>query len=162
MNEIFHLQTLTGWCNILIAEREKAQRQREKGFTMATTNTATTNARALADMLAFAKENGWDNTAAVERLESHLASLERAAERKSGPSKSQRQNDILIDALVEYLASTGEALTVNDIAAWVTKNREEIAVCSVQKATALATRGCKTGRLTRATDGKKIVFSVAA
>lgn len=123
--------------------------------------TTITNAAALADMLDFARSAGWDNTAAIERLEKHLVSLERSAERSSGPSKSQVENDAIIEGLAEYLATLEAPVTVKDIAQWITDNRSEIAVCSVQKATAIATRGYKTGKLERVFDGKKIVFTAA-
>lgn len=123
--------------------------------------TTITNAVALADLIGFAQSMGYSNADALTRCKAHLASLEKsAAYRSSGPTKKQRANDAIIAKFIGHMRDTGEAFTTAGLAAWVSENVEECKECSVQKATSLLTRAVKLGFITRATDGKKVIFAL--
>lgn len=125
--------------------------------------TTITNVAALSVVLDFALSHGLDDQAVVEKVQRHIAQLSKPAKKAEGPTKNQLINQNLIARIVDHMQTTGAAMTVKDVAAWLSENcGETVGLCSTQKATALLTQAVKAGLLSRTTDGKHVAFVAVA
>lgn len=76
------------------------------------------------------------------------------AKRASQPTKAQKENEPLKEAVLEVLANAGAPMAVKDV-------QEAVGLPSNQKATALLTALVKAGKVVRTEDKKKAFYSIA-
>lgn len=125
--------------------------------------TTITNVSALTAIVEFALSNGFEDQDVVEKVQRHIAQLSKPSKKPEGPTKTQLINQNLISRVVEHMQTTGAAMTVKDVAAWLSENcGDTVGLCSTQKATALLTQAVKGGMLSRTTDGKHVAFIAVA
>lgn len=125
--------------------------------------TTITNVAALTAVLDFALSNGFEDQEVAEKVQRHIAQLSKPTKKAEGPTKTQLINQNLIARIVGHMQATGAAMTVKEVAAWLSENcGETVGLCSTQKATALLTQAVKGGLLSRTTDGKHVAFVAVA
>lgn len=90
----------------------------------------------------------------LEFIDNEVARL---AKRASQPTKIQKENEPLKEAIVAVLAKAGSPLMIKDIQA----ADEALAGLSGQKVSALLTSLKKEGKVVRTEDKKKAYFSIA-
>lgn len=109
----------------------------------------------------FGALRGLVEGAEVENKEGLLEFIDnevaRLAKRASQPTKTQKENEPLKEAIVAVLAEAGAPLMIKDIQA----ADEALAGLSGQKVSALLTSLKKEGKVVRTEDKKKAYFSVA-
>lgn len=83
--------------------------------------------------------------------------IERLANRKSTQTKNQKENEGIMETIVEVLSEVGEAVTVSELM----KADERMAEYSNQKLSALLKKLVEAGKVTKVVDKKKSYFSLA-
>ena len=110
----------------------------------------------------FGALRGLVEGAEVENKEGLLEFIDnevaRLAKRASQPTKAQKENEPLKEAIVAVLANAGAPLMIKDIQA----ADEAFADLSNQKVTSLVTALVKAGRVVKTEDKKKALYSVVA
>ncbi len=110
------------------------------------------------EMFASARElaiaNGREDLVAF--IDHELELLDRKAS-KSGNSKTQAENLVVMDRLYNELATMTNPVTISDFQ----KNSEYAGTLSNQKISALFKKMIEDGRVVKTTDKKKSLFSVA-
>lgn len=108
------------------------------------------------DMLGELKvlAEGAERTDLVEFCEKEI---ERLANRKSTQTKNQKENEGIMETIVEVLREIGDGVTVSELI----KADERMAEYSNQKLSALLKKLVEAGRVTKVTDKKKSYFSLA-
>ena len=108
------------------------------------------------DMLGELKvlAEGAERTDLVEFCEKEI---ERLANRKSTQTKNQKENEGIMETIVEVLSEVGEAVTVSELM----KADERMAEYSNQKLSALLKKLVEAGKVTKVVDKKKAYFSLA-
>ena len=108
------------------------------------------------DMLGELKvlAEGAERTDLVEFCEKEI---ERLANRKSTQTKNQKENEGIMETIVEVLSEVGEAVTVSELM----KADERMTEYSNQKLSALLKKLVEAGKVTKVVDKKKSYFSLA-
>lgn len=68
-----------------------------------------TNTQALAAMLAYCEESGWENADAIAKVRRHLEVLSKPKAKSDLPSKTQRLNATLCEEVYSFLCDRGSA-----------------------------------------------------
>lgn len=99
-----------------------------------------------------------EDMATVEKLEALKAQLvKRATSGRKTPTKTQKENEILIERIYEALAECEEGVTVTELIA----GNDALTGMSCQKASALLKKLVDAERVTKEKAGKKILYHVA-
>lgn len=93
-----------------------------------------------------------DNEELIAFIDHEVELLEK---RKGGMTKSQKENEVLVENIYNALAEVGEAVTVTD---FIAKAGLEF---TNQKVSALLKKLVDAGRVVKVTDKKKSYFSIA-
>lgn len=97
-----------------------------------------------------------DAEATAERLEALKAQLAKRGSSKA-PTKTQKENEVIMAKILEALADIGEPTTVTDLLAHGIEGFEP----TNQKASALLRKLIEAGKVTKAKEGKKMLYSLA-
>lgn len=97
-----------------------------------------------------------DHGEVIERLEALKAQLAKRGSSKS-PTKTQKENEVIMEKILESLEGIGEAVTVTDLIAYGIGEYE----LTNQKVSALLRKLVERGRVTKVIEGKKAKFSIA-
>lgn len=95
-----------------------------------------------------------ENEEAREVLKKMLEQVSKPRKKAEGPSKTRRDNEVLLESLLEAIEAHGEPVTSK----WVTEHVRGI--MTPQKATAVAKIGLDSGRLIRTKEGKAVYYSL--
>lgn len=100
--------------------------------------------------------NAVSDETAIEKL---TALKEQLAKRSSSktPTKTQRENEVIMDKILEALADIGEPTTVTGLL----EHGVEGFTLTNQKTSALLRKLVEAGKVTKAIEGKKAMFSIA-
>ena len=93
---------------------------------------------------------------AVDRLTALKAQLEKRSTSKT-PTKTQKENEVIMDRMVEVLSSLESPVTVSELIA----SNESFEGMSNQKASALLKKLVEAGRAVKTIEKKKSYFSIA-
>lgn len=118
-----------------------------------------TYAMALDTAINFLNENiqyGDDFGATVEKLEALKAQLAKRSSTKT-PTKTQKENEVIMERIVDALADVGKAVTVTDLIAHGIEGFE----LTNQKVSALLRKLVEAGKVNKTIKGKKAMFSIA-
>lgn len=97
-----------------------------------------------------------DAEATAERLEALKAQLAKRGSSKA-PTKTQKENEVIMTKILDALADVGEPTTVTDLLAHGIEGFE----LTNQKASALLRKLIEAGKVTKAKEGKKMLYSLA-
>lgn len=100
--------------------------------------------------------NGNITEEVVEKLEALKAQLAKRGSSKT-PTKTQKENEVIMAKILEALADVGEPTTVTDLLAHGVEGFE----LTNQKASALLRKLIEAGKVTKAKEGKKMLYSLA-
>lgn len=96
--------------------------------------------------------------AGSEREDEFVAFLDRqielASKKRTGETKTQKENKEIVEKIYNYMVEVAEPVTVNDIMA-------KFELTSNQKASALIKKLVDDKRVTRGKDGKKAIYTLA-
>lgn len=93
---------------------------------------------------------------AKERLEALKAQLAKRTSSKT-PTKTQKENVVIMERIVDALSDVGEPVTVTDLL----KHGVEGYELTNQKASALLRKMVEDGKVVKTTEGRKTKFSLA-
>ena len=96
------------------------------------------------------------NATVIEKLEALKAQLEKRSSTKT-PTKTQKENEVIMERIVDALADAGKPITVTELLAHGIEGYE----LTNQKTSALLRKLKDAGRVTKTIEGKKAVFSIA-
>jgi len=96
------------------------------------------------------------NATVIEKLEALKAQLEKRGTKKT-PTKTQKENEVIMDRMVAALEAIGEPTTVTDLLA----HGVDGYTLTNQKASALLRKLVEAGKVTKTIVGKKAMFSIA-
>jgi hypothetical protein len=99
-----------------------------------------------------------DNAEIVEFCNHEIELLENRKSSKKGMTKTQKENEVIMDNIVATLESIGEAITITDL---LTHGIEGFEGLTCQKVSALMRKLIESGRVTKSMEGKKALFAVA-
>lgn len=97
-----------------------------------------------------------DNTEIVEFCNREIELLEKRSSTKT-PTKTQKENEVLMGVIEEALSALGDKTTVTNLIV----SSEALANLSNQKVSALLRKMVDTGKVIKTTEGKKTLFSLA-
>ena len=97
-----------------------------------------------------------EDEVAKERLEALKAQLAKRGSSKS-PTKTQKENEVIMEKILESLEGIGEAVSVTELIAYGIEGYE----LTNQKVSALLRKLVERGKVTKVIEGKKAKFSVA-
>jgi DNA-binding transcriptional ArsR family regulator len=100
--------------------------------------------------------NAVTDETAKEKLEALKAQLEKRGTKKT-PTKTQKENEVIMERILDTLIAIGEPTTVTDLLAYGIEGFE----LSNQKASALLRKLRDAGKVTKTIEGKKAMFSIA-
>lgn len=80
--------------------------------------------------------------------------IELATKKRTGETKTQKENKELVEKIYEFIVEVNGPVTVNDV-------QERFELTSGQKASALLKKLVDAGRIERAKDGKKAIYTIA-
>lgn len=118
-----------------------------------------TYTQALDTAINFLNDNiqyGDDFSATVEKLEALKAQLAKRSTSKT-PTKTQKENEVIMDRMVAALEAINKPTTVTDLLA----HGIDGYVLTNQKASALLRKLVEAGKVTKTIVGKKAMFSIA-
>ena len=98
-----------------------------------------------------------DNAEIVEFCNHEIELLENRKSGKKGLTKTQKENEVIMDNIVSALNDIGEAVTVTDLLAHGIEGFD----ITCQKASALLRKLVEKGLVTKSIEGKKALFAVA-
>ena len=99
----------------------------------------------------------WENMdVTVEKLEALKGQLAKRGSSKT-PTKTQKENEIIMERILDSLAAIGSPTTVTDLIAYGIDGYE----LTNQKVSALLRKLVEAGKVTKAIEGKKAMFSIA-
>lgn len=116
-----------------------------------------TYAQALDTAINFLNENiqyGDDFSATVEKLEALKAQLAKRGSSKS-PTKTQKENEIIMERILDSLAAIGSPTTVTDLLAFGVEGY----TLTNQKTSALLRKLVEAGKVSKTIEGKKAYFA---
>jgi DNA-binding transcriptional ArsR family regulator len=96
------------------------------------------------------------NATVIEKLEALKAQLEKRGTKKT-PTKTQKENEVIMERILDTLTAIGEPTTVTDLLAYGVEGFE----LTNQKASALLRKLKEAGKVTKTIEGKKAMFSIA-
>lgn len=96
------------------------------------------------------------NATVIEKLEALKAQLEKRGAKKT-PTKTQKENEVIMERILDTLTAIGEPTTVTDLLAYGVEGFE----LTNQKASALLRKLKEVGKVTKTIEGKKAMFSIA-
>jgi hypothetical protein len=108
-----------------------------------------------AQAIDFAVEN-IDNIDVIEKLQALKAQLAKRGSSKT-PTKTQKENVVIMERIVDALSDVGEPVTVTDLL----KHGVEGYELTNQKASALLRKMVEDGKVVKSTEGRKTKFSLA-
>ena len=108
-----------------------------------------------AQAIDFAVEN-IDNIDVIEKLQALKAQIAKRGSSKT-PTKTQKENVVIMERIVDALLDAGEPVTVTDLLKHGIKGYE----LTNQKASALLRKLVEDGKVNKTIEGKKAKFSVA-
>ena len=108
-----------------------------------------------AQAIDFAVEN-IDNIDVIEKLQALKAQIAKRGSSKT-PTKTQKENVVIMERIVDALSDVGEPVTVTDLL----KHGVEGYELTNQKASALLRKLVEDGKVNKTIEGKKAKFSVA-
>ena len=117
-----------------------------------------TYAQALDTAINFLNENiqyGDDFSATVEKLEALKEQLAKRGSSKS-PTKTQKENEIIMERILDSLAAIGSPTTVTDLLAFGVEGY----TLTNQKTSALLRKLVEAGKVSKTIEGKKAMFSI--
>ena len=117
-----------------------------------------TYAMALDTAINFLNENiqyGDDFSATVEKLEALKEQLAKRGSSKS-PTKTQKENEIIMERILDSLAAIGSPTTVTDLLAFGVEGY----TLTNQKTSALLRKLVEAGKVSKTIEGKKAMFSI--
>jgi hypothetical protein len=97
-----------------------------------------------------------DNAEIVEFCNHQIDLLNAKTDRKT-PTKTQRENEVIMENILTSLAEIGEPVTVTDLLAHGIEGFE----LTNQKTSALLRKLIADGKVTKTIEGKKAMFSIA-
>jgi len=118
-----------------------------------------TYAQALDTAINFLNENiqyGDDFSATVEKLEALKAQLAKRSTSKT-PTKTQKENEIIMDRMLAALEAIGAPTTVTDLLA----HGIDGYTLTNQKASALLRKLVEANKVVKTIEGRKAMFSIA-
>lgn len=81
--------------------------------------------------------------------------LEQVSKKRTSKTPNQKANDELVEKIYDYMVERNEAITVADVMNFLGEGTTN------QKATALLKKLVDAGRVERAKDGKKTIYTIA-
>ena len=96
------------------------------------------------------------NATVIEKLEALKAQLAKRSTSKT-PTKTQKENEVIMERILDALTAIGEPTTVTDLLAYGIDGYE----LTNQKASALLRKLKEAGKVTKTIEGKKAMFSIA-
>ena len=121
--------------------------------------TKMTYAQAIDNAIALFSQGGQidaEDMETVEKLKALKAQLAKRGSSKT-PTKTQKENEVIMAKILEALADIGEPTTVTDLLAHGVEGFE----LTNQKASALLRKLIEAGKVTKAKEGKKMLYSLA-
>lgn len=118
-----------------------------------------TYAQAIDNAIALFSQGGQidaEDMATVEKLEALKVQLAKRRSSKA-PTIKQKVNEVIMTKILEALADIGEPTTVTDLLAHGVEGFE----LTNQKASALLRKLIEAGKVTKAKEGKKMLYSLA-
>ena len=118
-----------------------------------------TYAMALDTAINFLNDNiqyGDDFAATVEKLEALKAQLAKRGSSKT-PTKTQKENEIIMERILDSLAAIGSPTTVTDLLSFGVEGY----TLTNQKTSALLRKLVEEGKVSKTIEGKKAMFSIA-
>ena len=97
-----------------------------------------------------------EDMATVEKLEALKVQLAKRGSSKA-PTKTQKENEVIMTKILDALADIGEPTTVTDLLAHGVEGFE----LTNQKTSALLRKLIEAGKVTKAKEGKKMLYSLA-
>ena len=97
-----------------------------------------------------------DHGEVVERLEALKAQLAKRGSAKT-PTKTQKENEVIMERIVDALADIGEAVTVTDLIAHGIEGYD----LTNQKVSALLRKLVEAQKVVKTIEGKKAMFRIA-
>lgn len=97
-----------------------------------------------------------DNTEIVEFCNHEIELLDKRGSTKT-PTKTQKENEVIMATIEEALTAIGDKTTVTNLIV----STEALANLSNQKVSALLRKMVETGKVIKTTEGKKTFFSIA-
>lgn len=116
---------------------------------------STSNKVTKRDMFNFIKDSMADNQSVVDFCNHEIELLDRKAS-KSGSTKTQKENEVIMTSIVKSLKSVGCPVTITEFQS----KCPEMANFSNQKLSALLKKLVDKGTVTKTVDKKKSYFSV--
>ena len=110
-----------------------------------------TRAQALTNAISLFDEGAPE----VEVLNKLLVSITKPRKKSDAPSKTRKENLLLVDAAVEAMSAHGEPVN----AKWLTEHVKGI--LTTQKAAAVMRLGAEVGKIEKLVDGRKVTYKVA-
>lgn len=110
-----------------------------------------TNAAALSALIAFARDNGCENTEAITKCEKHLAQLTKPKAKSDLPTKTQRLNASLCEEVNAFLCERG-SVTAKAVAEqmgspYCTTSQKATILLGMLTSQGRAIRHCEKGRV---------------
>lgn len=118
-----------------------------------------TYAMALDNAIALFSQGGQVDTEdreTVEKLEALKAQLAKRGSSKS-PTKTQKENEVIMERILDSLAAIGSPTTVTDLLAFGVEGY----TLTNQKTSALLRKLVEAGKVSKTIEGKKAMFSIA-
>ena len=118
-----------------------------------------TYAQAIDNAIALFSQGGQidaEDMATVEKLEALKAQLAKRGSSKA-PTKTQKENEVIMTKILDALADIGEPTTVTDLLAHGVEGFE----LTNQKTSALLRKLIEAGKVIKAKEGKKMLYSLA-
>ena len=118
-----------------------------------------TYAQAIDNAIALFSQGGQidvEDMETVEKLKALKAQLAKRGSSKT-PTKTQKENEVIMAKILDALADIGEPTTVTDLLAHGVEGFE----LTNQKASALLRKLIEAGKVTKAKEGKKMLYSLA-
>ena len=118
-----------------------------------------TYAMALDNAIALFSQGGQvdaEDRETVEKLEALKAQLAKRGSSKS-PTKTQKENEIIMERILDSLAAIGSPTTVTDLLAFGVEGY----TLTNQKTSALLRKLVEAGKVSKTIEGKKAMFSIA-
>ena len=118
-----------------------------------------TYAQAIDNAIALFSQGGQidvEDNETVEKLKALKAQLAKRGSSKT-PTKTQKENEVIMAKILDALADVGEPTTVTDLLAHGVEGFE----LTNQKASALLRKLIEAGKVTKAKEGKKMLYSLA-
>ena len=108
------------------------------------------------EMFVLIATTNTDNTEIVEFCNHEIELIDKRSSTKS-PTKTQKENEVLMDTIEEALRAIAEKTTVTNL---ITAT-ESLSNLSNQKVSAMLRKMVEAGRVVKTTEGKKTYFSLA-